>query len=105
MKIWDATTAEIMMEEIISGTPAKDAICNALIREMRIPYDSTVSVVEIFNILKGMDAPEDHDWTVSDGVLVMDGVSVARVGAKTFFPVLDDRRADYYEDRVLGDID
>ena len=102
MKIWDAKVAEMIMDNIMNGMSEKEAVVNGLIMEMAIPWNSTASVVEIYNVMMACDAPEEHEWAVVDGVLFRDGESIKRVGAKERYFVTNDAFATYWEDRCLS---
>ena len=101
MKLWDAKIAEMILVDIMNGSTKKEAIISGLIVEMAIPWNSTVNVVEIAEIMDKYDNPEDHEWKTFDGVLYCDGTSVGRVGPKER-PICDDDLALYWEGRCLN---
>lgn len=100
MKIWDAKVAEIIAMDIAAGMPMKEAIVDGLIMELALPWNSTASVVEIYDTMMSYDAPETHEWAVADGVLFCDKVAVKRVGAKEHFT--DDDASLYWEGLCLA---
>lgn len=76
-----------------------------IIDRMRIPADSFVSVMAVYDSimdysLRTQTAPRSHDWYLDDGVLCVDGKALVRVGPKVR-PVFD-AAADYWEGRILA---
>ena len=80
-----------------------------IIRGMMIPWDSEISVVEIYNLIidyckKVRKVPRHFQWAVSErGMLTCDGNIIARVAPlpDKFKPFGADPAADYWEGRIL----
>ena len=58
-----------------------------IIDRMRIPADSLVSVMAVYDTIMDYSrqtrtAPRSHDWYLADGVLCVDGKALVRVGPK-----------------------
>lgn len=71
-----------------------EAMLSAVIVNMAIPIRSSASCVEIHDIIADYckeheEIPFDHDWTLVDGCLCMDGKVMKRVAPKDPRPNTD----------------
>lgn len=76
-----------------------------IVDKMRIPFKSDVNVVEVAAEIQrycheNLTKPQSHTWTVDDGVLLVDGKPLRRVGSKAVWITSGDK-ALYWEGRIL----
>ena len=63
-------------------------VIDAIIEGLKIPFSSDVSVVEVWKTIEEFGT--SHNWEVWDGVLLMDGRSLKRVGSKVVHSTIGD---------------
>ena len=76
------------------------------INHFKLPWNSTVDVVDTANRMKAYIASHggtafDYEWRIGDGILYVDGTSLGRVGSSPC-GVIYDAEADYWEGRCLS---
>lgn len=106
MKIYDIDTALRIMDDIyLFNTPVEEAIANEIILEMRIPWNSEINVMDVFEaIMKKAHetgkSPDDFEWHIGGEFLWCNGEKCKRV-LPMFYYCDFDPRADYYEGLIL----
>lgn len=76
-----------------------------IIEKMKIPYNSPVKVMDIYNGImdycrENQTPPTRHAWTLDNGVLLVDGVKLLRVAPIERRPY--SAEADYWEGQILA---
>lgn len=77
-----------------------------IIREMRIPWDSDVNVVDVYNGImdycrQHQTPPRAHAWAVNDNnVLTVDGQKYLRVGPLVYAPYFIE--PSEYEEAIMA---
>ena len=109
VKIVPEADVDLLLELMNGANPEsfEDASISVIfINHFKLPWNSTVDVVDTANRMKEYIASHGgnaftHEWHIGNGILYVNGTSLGRVGSSPC-GVIYDAEADYWEGRCLS---